>query len=112
MTALVYSLSMPGCPSWNGRWSGEGRCYAIVETIPAGKKYAEKAEQIVANGPYSYRWSDGWCASIRVHIAERTEINRIRRASHGFCGYDWMVQSIKEHGDIRAEAPAAKATQP
>ena len=28
---VVFELTMPGVGSWNGRWSGEGRYYAILK---------------------------------------------------------------------------------
>lgn len=101
MTALVYVLSMPGVASWNGRWSGEDRFFAIVETIPFGKKHDERAAKIIAGSPYSYAWSDGWRASVSVHLATGRDVTNARHKSQGFCGYDWMVRSIKEHGEIR-----------
>lgn len=100
MSAIVYSLSMPGSPSWNGRWSGEGRCYAIVKPIRPTKKHTAKCQQIADGGPYSFRWNDGWCASVSVRIVDGAEARKIRRASQGFCGYNWMVDSIERFGRI------------
>lgn len=100
MSALIYTLSMPGRNSWNGKWSGEDRAYEIVRAIPAGLKHHVKAERIVESGPYRYRWPDGWCASISVRIAEGSAVTKARRKSAGFCGYDWMVKSIEMDGDI------------
>ncbi len=98
---------MPGRGSWDGRWSGESDCYAIVKTIANGRKHVEKAERLVTGSPYTYRWSDGWAASVSVRIAEGADIRKTRKASRGFCGYDWMVRSIYEHGAIydRTEEP-------
>lgn len=100
MSALVYELSMPGRNSWNGRWSGEDRVYAIVRSIPRGKKHDERAAGRV--GSYSYSFGDGWVARVDVRIVDGKEGARIRRKSQGFCGYDWMVSSIIQHGEIRA----------
>lgn len=95
---LAFTLSMPGCPSWNGKWSGEGRKYVIV--VPVGKGKWEKcaAQGIVDHGPYSYRWDDGWMARIDVHLVDAKQAARLRKESNGFCGYDWMVDTIIKYG--------------
>ena len=100
MSVLVYTLSMPGRNSWNGRWSGEDRIYAITRPIRNSKKAREKADAILAGRRYSYRWPDGWCAAISVSEVSAREAAAIRRKSAGFCGYGWMVQSIEADGDI------------
>lgn len=98
---LVFTLSMPGRASWNGRWSGEDRIYAITKNFTT-KKGKEKAAKILADGYYSYRWSDGWAAGISVKEVTSQEARKIRKKSQGFCGYDWMVDSIMAHGAIYA----------
>lgn len=100
MSALVYELSMPGVASWNGRWSGEDRCYAIVKTIRPTLKHRAKCQGIADKGYYSFGWSDGWRASVSVRIVDGKEARKIRSKSNGFCGYDWMVDSIERHGAI------------
>jgi hypothetical protein len=92
---------MPSRNSWNGRWSGEENYYAIVRTLPAGKKHSEKAARIVANGPYRHSFGDGWAAQVNVKILGSKDITRARKRSRGFCGYDWMVDDILQHGEIR-----------
>jgi hypothetical protein len=98
---LVFTLSMPGCASWNGRWSGAGKLYAIVRGFN-GKKGREKAQAILTKGYFSYGWSDGWRAGISVKEVTQSEVRQIRRTAQGFCGYDWMVDSIVNHGAIYA----------
>ena len=96
---LVFILSMPGRASWNGRWSGEDNLYAIVKSF-TGKKGKEKAEKILEIPHYSYGWSDGWRAAIQVSQVDSAAAKRYRKNSKGFCGYDWMVESIVKHGAI------------
>ncbi len=91
---LVFVLSMPGCASWNGRWSGEGKLYSIV------RRFRGKSPE---PGHYSYAWPDGWRASVEVRQVDFSEARRLRRNSKGFCGYDWMVDSIVKHGRIQCE---------
>ena len=96
---LVFTLSMPGCNSWNGRWSGEGRCYAITRNF-TGKKGEEKGRTIATTGYYHYSFGDGWAAGITVEHVTPAEARKARAKSVGFCGYDWMVDSIIRHGKI------------
>ena len=113
MSALIYTLSMPGRNSWNGRWSGEDRIYAAIRRLPAGKKHEAKADRIIAGSPYRYRWPDGWCASFSVHRAKGRDVTAVRRKTNGFCGYDWMVDSIEADGDIYGpDQPKPTTPQP
>lgn len=104
---LAFVLSMPGCASWNGRWSGEGRLFAVVKSFST-LKAKEKAREILAQGYFSYGWSDGWRAAIQVKEVSGNEVRAIRKKSQGFCGYEWMIDSIIKRGKIMAdhEVPA------
>lgn len=98
MKTVGFFLSMPKRGSWNGGWSGEGRLYAKVERLADAK-----AEEILAGSPYTHRWDDGWTARIDVRLLGGKESREVRRKTVGFSGYDWMVASIRQHGDIRIE---------
>jgi hypothetical protein len=98
---LAFTLSMPGCPSWNGKWSGEGKKYVIVNTFRAGSD-AKNAAEIMLKRSFSYRWDDGWVARIDVHEVNSAQAAKLRKESNGFCGYEWMVKSIVQHGVILA----------
>lgn len=54
MKYLKFTLSMPGCNSWNGRWSGEGRDYNIVTKV-ATKKKQELAKALVSIGYFDQK---------------------------------------------------------
>lgn len=99
---IAFILSMPGCPSWNGRWSGEGRLYVIVKPFTTVKAKA-KAAELLATKWFSYGWSDGWRASIQIKEVDASEARLMKRKSAGFCGYDWMVSSILERSKILAD---------
>lgn len=99
---ISFELSMPGSPSWNGKWSGEGRLFAVVKSLPNSEKGKAKAEEILKPGYYSYSWPDGWRARIGVRQVTSAEARKIRKLSRGFCGYEWMIDSILLHGEIRA----------
>lgn len=93
---LSFKLTMPNRGSWNGGWSGEGNLYVITKTFRG--KAVEKAEKILAGGYYHYSWSDGWGAGIYVREVDSREAARLRKHSKGFCGYDWMVDTIIKYG--------------
>lgn len=93
---------MPNRGSWNGRWSGENNLYAVVKTFGRGKKASERCAKLIASGSWYYRWEDGWGASIKVRQVDATEARRIRKASRGFCGYEWMIESILKYDKILA----------
>lgn len=95
---LCFVLTMPNVGSWNGRWSGEGNLYAIVKTFSKSKKSDERCARLLAARSWHYRWDDGWGANISVKQVNNTEARAIRRNTKGFCGYDWMVNNILNHG--------------
>lgn len=87
---LIFELSMPSNNSWDGKWSGEGNKYTIAKTVTE-----KKAKEL--KDYYSYAFGDGWVAGITVRKAKPRE-----KATNKFCGYNWMVDSIVWHGEIRA----------
>lgn len=98
MKRVEFRLSMPCCASWNGKWSGEDRNYTIV------KKLSEKMLSFLGiceeeDVSWWYRWDDGWAAEVTARHLRKGE--RAKK-SDGFCGYDWMVDSILRHNEIRA----------
>ena len=101
---LCFTLSMPGVASRNGKWSGEGRVFAKVINFKArygtSKKAIELAEGILSAGYYTYCFGDGWTAGVDVKKVDAKQAAKIRRKTEGFSGYDWMVQSIIDYGEI------------
>ncbi len=94
---LAFRLSMPGVNSWNGKWSGEGRNYVV--TRPVLKRHQAEIANHVGKS-FTYNFGDGWCASVEVTEVDSKDAAQLKRVSHGFCGYDWMVDSILSHGRI------------
>ncbi len=97
---IAFELSMPQNNSWNGRWSGEARRYVKVFSFSATKKSAAKVEAMLARRSYSYNFGDGWCARVDVSVVDANEARKLRKVSAGFCGYDWMIESIRYDGEI------------
>jgi len=96
---LAFTLTMPRNNSANGRWSGEGRLYMKVLALGNAKKTVAKHSPIIGKS-FSYDFGDGWVASVSVREVKATEIKKLRKSSAGFCGYDWMIDEILQHGRI------------
>lgn len=87
---LIAELTMPCNNSWNGKWSGEKDKYTKVFSSSDSKKMREYI------GNYSYDFGDGWRANVCVREAEYRE-----RVTNKFCGYEWMINSIKRYKEIK-----------
>lgn len=88
----IFELSMPSRNSWNNKWSGESTKYTIAKTLTK-KKQKDIKEY------YSYAFGDGWVAGVSVRKAKPRE-----RATGKFCGYDWMVNEIIWHNEIKGKS--------
>jgi hypothetical protein len=102
---VSFELTMPNRGSWNGRWSGEDRKYFVIKKF--SKRFIDETEHfktLVKTGRdgWYYRWEDGWGASISVEVIDSKEAAKRRKISAGFCGYEWMINSIIQRGEIKA----------
>jgi hypothetical protein len=107
MRHFVFELSMPNCGSWNGKWTGANHYYAVT------RKLSNKSRLVPRKEYYRYNFGDGWAAKVTVREVSAKEATHARRKSQGFCGYEWMVDSILSYGEIldykgRKEAAQAK----
>ncbi len=102
---LAFILTIPNNNSWNGKWSGEGTLYARLKTYK-GKRASEKAASMIGN--HYYRWDDGWGANVQVKEVDAKEARKLRDKSKGFCGYDWMIESLVRYGKIYADHQVPK----
>ena len=100
---LCFKLSMPGNNAWNGKWSGDGKLFAILKRFTTKKGYA-MADAVLVGGHYNYSFGDGWRARIDVTEIDAKAATEMRKKSCGFCGYDWMVDSILTAGVILPDA--------
>ena len=100
MKTLVFTLTMPNVGSWNHRWSGEGNVYAKSRVLKA-EQLKELKFNYTEPQDFYYGWDDGWGANIHVEVMSAKEANKYLKDSRGFCGYDWMIQSILKYGEIR-----------
>lgn len=94
---VVFTLTMPNVGSWNNKWSQADKVFA--------RSFPERVvPKILWDNNFYYRWDDGWTACVSVEQMPAREANKIMRKSSGFCGYDWMIKSILENGEIRCES--------
>ena len=100
---LVFELTMPNCGSWNGKWSGAGNYYAKTRNFGSSQKAKARCEKILEKPSHYYRWDDGWGASVNIRAVDGNESRSINKRSKGFCGYEWMIDSILEYGAIYAD---------
>ena len=93
---IVFKLSMPHANSWNGKWSGEKDAHIITKP----DKYVPK-DRIDKN--YYYDFGDGWgaCVDVIKMNGHSKEYKQMIKNNKGFCGYDWMVNSIINNNEIR-----------
>ena len=94
MPRVEFKLTMPGKNSWDGKWSGDDRNFTIVRNV-------DDDQAIELDGrSWSYGWPDGWRAEVSARVVREGEV---LKPSHGFHGYDWMVESILRHDKIYAD---------
>ena len=106
---LSFELSMPSNNSWNGKWSGANRKYVRVIDFGTSKKTAERMRKLI--GYHTYSFGDGWRAGITVKEVDNVEAKALKKQSAGFCGYDWMIDSLRYYGKILdADGRKQKAT--
>ncbi len=98
---LSFTLSMPNINSLNGKWTGENILYVKTVNFGRSKKATELAEKILDTGYFRYSFGDGWAAGVTVKEVTAREATKLRKKSAGFCGYDWMIDSIRSHGVIQ-----------
>lgn len=96
---VSFTLTMPNCGSWNGRWSGEKDLYVRVRKY--NKEMINKFNILEKlENDFRYNFGDGWCASVYLEKVDSKEANTLRKRSRGFSGYDWMIDSILKNGKI------------
>lgn len=102
MKHLCFELTMPNCGSWDGKWTGsKDYHFKLLSMSEHAYKEAYKKYKHLYNGnSWHYSWNDGWGAEVRVTLIEAKDKKRFKKMSVGFCGYDWMIDSIIEVNEI------------
>lgn len=101
---LSFVLTMPSNNAWDSRWSGSENFYCICRSF-RGKAGEQQASDLI--GRHCYDFGDGWSASVEAKVVGAREAAKLRRLSSGFCGYDWMVDSLLK--DRRIIPPSRRA---
>jgi len=98
---LKFELTMPNVGSWNGKWTGEGKRYLKFRDVPKSQITDLLGDKSERNFHHSF--GDGWSANVKVSQSNSSDKRLLsRHLGNGFCGYDWMITSILEHGKIEA----------
>lgn len=110
---VSFELTMPNVGSWNGKWTGATKKYYVIRTLFKTSQYQpyggpEHVQNLLAGKPFAnfyFRWSDGWGANVQMQVVDPPEARKRLKQSAGFCGYEWMIDSILKHGKILADEP-------
>ena len=89
-----FTLSMPNVGSWNGKWTGESNLYYRY------RKLSKATEAELDGKSFHYNFGDGWSANVSCKKIDAKTNVKLKRRSNGFAGYDWMIDSILNHGEI------------
>lgn len=103
MSTIAFILTMPGNNAWNGKWSGEGTLYAVVRRFSDSKAGKARVHGFMVDAPkasFGYSFGDGWYARVTAQTVDAKEARTLRKNSKGFCGYEWMIDSIVANGQI------------
>lgn len=95
---VIFELTMPHAASWNNKWSGSESGHYIFKEYPPVAFEKKWKDKVI--GEWYYRWDDGWEAKIKSRVISVEESRKLKRANSGFCGYNWMVDSILAAGRI------------
>lgn len=114
MKIVSFQLTMPNIGSWNGRWTGESNKYYVIEKI--SDRYLNSQEHfktLLEKGKdyWHYSWNDGWGANVTAEIIDASEARKRRKESKGFCGYEWMITTIKHYGKPMNDAETKRFLQ-
>jgi hypothetical protein len=69
-----------------------------VLTVSGSKSTRAKFEKLIGN--HYYNFGDGWGANVEVKEVTGDEKRKLVKQSAGFCGYDWMIDSLRWYGKI------------
>ena len=98
---VLFRLRMPRKGSWDGKWSGDDENYTLVRILGTKALKLLKLKEGGIGASWRYDFGDGWAAVVSAQVLAP----RVRpKKGDGFCGYEWMVDSILHCGHIERAA--------
>lgn len=94
---IAYILTMPNIGSWNGSWTGSTNLYARTRGVFKDKS---KQKELLDRKNFFYDFGDGWGANVEMSLVTESEANKMNKITRGFYGYEWMINSIEQFGEI------------
>lgn len=85
---LRFEITMPNNNAWDGKDRGNKGSHFAFRNVD--KKTADRLD----GKNFYYNFGDGWGCNIKVTKNKRCNTN-------GFRGYEWMIDSIIEHNEIK-----------
>lgn len=108
---VSFKLTMPSVGSWNGKWTGAANKYYVIRDF--FKTSRDRSGATVntitdlldgkESRSFYYNFGDGWGANVKMEIVDAREARKRIKESSGFCGYEWMINSILKLGKIDAD---------
>lgn len=107
---VSFELTMPNNNSWNGKWTGADKKYFVIRKF-AGKDAKDVINKVfisvitpteICAKSFYYNFGDGWGANVKAEVVDSYTARKRTKESAGFCGYQWMIESIIKHGKIIA----------
>jgi hypothetical protein len=96
---VLFTLTMPRNNAWNGKWTGDGKCYCISKSLRGISKELKE-------GNYQFDFEDGLVANVNVKFVTPSEAKAAMKKSAGFCGYDWMWVELYNTGKLTPTSTA------
>jgi hypothetical protein len=92
LVKVIFELSVLDSRGWNGKWAEIGCKYTVMRKLDTKSSLIGKC--------FTYNWKDGWY--VRVDVRRAYQFGRKEKPTGKFCSYEWMVDSLVQHGEIRA----------
>lgn len=105
---IAFELTMPNNNAWNGVWSGAQNRHIRFRKFGRSRLAHAKVKDLLKNPSHYYNFGDGWGANVTMFEVDTKERNKLAKESAGFCGYDWMIDSILKFGKITTDQKDTK----
>lgn len=94
----AFILTMPNVGSWDGKWTGGNDLHCKIQMVKKNKLQELLGSE--QSNSWHYNFGDGWSANVKAKVVTDEEIRELQQANKGMMGYDWMIESILEYGEI------------